>query len=457
MDTKNQAEARDVQEAIDTCHPLVSRDWEARSSQIPVDIDTLAKETKALQRKRQVKAPADLLRLVLAYSICDWPLRLVGAWAAMIGLGDLSDVATRKRLRKTQAWLGRILGEWLRQRRADLPQLLLRMRLVDASTGSNPGSKGIDWRVHVNFDLATFSLADVEVTDVKGGETLARHVMQADVIHVGDRGYAHRRGLGEALVAWAYVIVRTNATNVPFEKSDGQPFDLLSWLRSDSQSPARETKVWVTTPQGRFEIRLIAGVLPEKKAEEARRRLRKSSQKKGHTPSEISLVAAGFVLLVSNLPAGDWSAEQVLAAYRLRWQVELLFKRLKGILNLAAVRAKDPVLTQVYLLGKLVGMLMLEDWTRDMVARQVDWFEDVVRPVSPWRWMQLWADALRQTIRGQITLGQIVAVLPRLGRYLRDGPRKRSQQAACARKWLNAIGIPLELLHAATQHESVLA
>lgn len=457
MDTKNVHEAREVPEEIEECDPLVGGDWEIVSSRIPVDIDTLARETRALRRKRQVKSPLDLLRLVLAYSICDWSLRLVGAWAAIIGLGYLSDVATRKRLRNTKAWLGRILGKWLLQRRTDLPQRPVMMRLIDASTGSNPGSKGTDWRLHANFDLATFSIASVEVTDAKGGETLARHVMQPDVIHLGDRGYAHRRGLGQALAALAYVILRTNATNLPFETSDGKSFDLLSWLRSDAQSSARETNVWVTTPNGRFEIRLIAGSLPEKKAEEARRRLRKSSRKKGHTPSEISLVAAGFVLLVSNLPAQDWPAKQVLAAYRLRWQVELLFKRLKGILDLDAVRAKDPVLSQVYLMGKLVGMLMLEDWQRDMVARQPDWFEDVVRPVSQWRWMRFCTDMLRQAIRGPMTTEQISAALPRLGRYFRDSPRERQQQAAHARRWLNAIGIPVEVFGTLTQHESVLA
>lgn len=457
MDTKIVVEAREVPEEIQNCHLLVSSDWGTVSSRIPVDIDAFAKETMALQRRREVKSPMDLLRLVLAYSICDWSLRLVGAWAAIIGLGNLSDVATRKRLRKTQAWLGRILGEWLLQRRKDLPQRPVMMRLIDASTGSNPGSKGTDWRIHANFDLATFSIASVEVTDAKGGETLARHVMQAGVIHLGDRGYAHRRGLGEALAALAYVILRTNATNLPFETSDGKSFDLLSWLQSDSKSSARETKVWVSTPNGRFEVRLIAGALPEKKAEEARRRLRKSSRKKGHTPSEISLVTAGFVLLVSNLPAQDWSAEQLLAAYRLRWQVELLFKRLKGILALDAVRAKDPVLSQVYLLGKLVGMLMLEDWARDMVVRQPDWFEDVVRPVSQWRWMWFCTEMLRQAIRGPITTEQIFATLPRLGRYFRDSPRERQQQAAYARRWLNAISIPVEVFGTLTQHESVLA
>ena len=43
-----------------------------------------------------------------------------------------------------------------------------------SEAGEGGGSRCIDWRLHVNFDLGAFSIADVEVTDVKGGETLKR-------------------------------------------------------------------------------------------------------------------------------------------------------------------------------------------------------------------------------------------------------------------------------------------
>lgn len=216
-----------------------------------------------------------------------------------------------------------------------------------------------------------------------------------------------------------------------------------------------EELVWVTTPEGHFALRLLAQPLPKEAAEEARRRVRQRSKKKGHTPNKLSLVAAGYVLLLTNLPALEWTGEQVLALYRLRWQVELLFKRLKGILTLAALRTKDPVLAQVYLLGKLVASLMLEDWHQDPSLKLADWFEDVVRPVSPWRWTCLWADLLRQAIRGPMTLARGRGALPQLGRYLRDSPRKRRQQAVHARKWLSAFAIPVDTLHTAKHHEPV--
>ena len=110
MDTHTRKLPHETQEAVANCHSLVSDEWTEMSKRIPVDVEALAQEAKALQRKRKVKSGTDLLRMVLAYSLCDWSLRLVGIWATVIGLADLSDVAVRRRLLNTQQWLGRIIG-----------------------------------------------------------------------------------------------------------------------------------------------------------------------------------------------------------------------------------------------------------------------------------------------------------------------------------------------------------
>ena len=457
MDTLKQPQRPDVEEVIKTCDRLVGDDWMQMCAQIPVDVEELARETKALQRKRKVRSALDLLRLVLGYSVCDWSLRLVGVWATVIGLGFLSDVAVYRRLCHTPAWLGRIIGSYLQRRQHGLAGRSVHVRLIDASTVSEPGSQGTDWRLHAKFDLGACSLTGVEVTDASGGETLQRHTAQENEINVADRGYAHRKGLGTIFAALAYIVVRINWQNLPLETAEGRKFDLIGWLRAQSCYPC-ETSAWVVTPMGHVAVRVIAQRLPQEKAAAAQRRARQASRKKGHTPSQETLFAAGYILLLTNLPAPVWTAEQVLALYRLRWQVELLFKRLKGILDLDRLRAKNPVLAQVYLLGKLVGALLLEEWTADLAANDVaEWFEDTVRPVSLWRWMSLWTDVLRQTIRGPLTLSRVLVALPYLARYLRDAPRKRRQQAACARQWLNALSLPVEMFNRVYCHELTVA
>jgi hypothetical protein len=46
-------------------------------------------------------------------------------------------------------------------------------------------------------------------------------------------------------------------------------------------------------------------------------------------------------------------------------------------------------------------------------------------------------------------------MLPRLARYLCDAPRKREQQAAHARHWLNELAIPMDTLNPVDHYELV--
>jgi hypothetical protein len=433
--------------------PSVPAEWDRLSRVLGMEVDRLARETKALVRKRKVRCAQDLLRLVLAYALWDWSLQLVGAWATVLGLGSLSAVGLRQRLRHSRAFLSRLLGSWLSAARAPLAGRALRLRLIDATVITRPGSTGTDWRVHVSFDVGALRLDEIEITDAHGGETFARHAAAPGEVLVGDRTYGQPKGLGPVLAAGAQVVVRINGSSLPLETAAGARLALERWLPGAPKTHQQQTRpVWITTPHGRFALRLVARRLPPDVAAAACRRAVKASRKKGHTPSALTRVMAGWVVLVSNLPSEDWTPAQVLAIYRLRWQVEVLIKRGKSVLQLDALRAKDPELAQVYLLGKALGVLLLHDGLRAQTHAVTEWFDDPHRPLSPWRWLAFWWEHLRALVRGAITLDMIQTALPHLARYLCDAPRKRRQQLAYARQWLAQLNAPHPTAHTQFSH-----
>jgi len=419
-------------------HPLVGDEWESAVALMSADLEGSARDSKALQRRREVRSASDLLRLVLGYALGDWSLRLTGLWATLTGLGKLSDVAVLKRLRACLDWLRELIGARLREQRLCLQRRATRLRLIDATVVSGPGSRGTDWRVHLSFDMGQVQIDGIEVTDAQGGETLVRHPVEAGDVIVADRGYAHPAGLGSVLGDGGQLVVRINWQNLPLEDADGQRVDLINWLQGLTTGiGARE--VWLWTPQGRFALRLVARRLSEEAADAARRRLTKQARKKGRTPDRRSLIAASFVMVVTNLSVEQWSDAEVLDLYRLRWQIELLCKRLKSLLDLDQLRARSGDLAQVYLLGKLLAALLIDALAGKLAARWPAWGESRDRPVSPWRQYALLLDWLRSAVRGVITLERILAMLPDLGRYLRDSPRQRRQQCATARTLLRAL------------------
>jgi len=418
--------------------PAVPTEWEAALERLPAGWEAAARSSGALVRKRAVQSAGDLLRLVLAYSLWDWSLRQVGAWACVLGLAHLSDVAVRKRLRRTRLWLSSLVGQCLGQVRDLANARGVRLRLIDASVITQPGSQGTDWRVHVGFDVGQGRLDEWEVTDAHGGETLLRHAIARGEILVGDRAYGHRQGLGYLLSRAAQCLVRLNGYNLPLQTPQGQRLDVRAWLASLSpRTTRRERRVRVVTPQGEFDLRLIAQRLPPEAAQAALKRAQQTSRKNGTRFNPLTAVMAGWVVVVSNLPAAAWPAASVLALYRVRWQVECLLKRCKSLLDLDRLRAKDSELAQVYLLGKALGVILLEQQTAHAAQAVEAWFDDCRQPVSPWRWTALWWDQLRAVVHGRLTFAMIEACLIQLGRYLRDSPRCRRQQLAAVRHWLS--------------------
>jgi hypothetical protein len=385
------------------------------------------------------------LRIILAYAVCDWSLRLVGAWCVVMGIGDVSDVAILNRLRNSTTWLGCLIVRLLQRRRLRLAhQAGVRLRIVDATAVSQPGSQGTDWRIHLSLDLERLCLDGLEVTDAHGGESLARFASQPGEIRVADRGYAFVSSLAPDLAAGGWLVVRMNWQNLPLQDELGARLDVIDWLKRTWVSPIsgpQETSVWLPTPQGRYHLRLIASPLPQEAADRARQRAYQVAKKKGRTPDPRTLVAAGFVLLLTNLPRMAWSAPRLVELYRIRWQIELLIKRLKGLLNLDGLRAQDPRLVQTYLLGKLLGALLLDELVQASATRLPDWFTSLERPVSPWRLTACLYEPLRSLVRGYISLAQVMDALPKLQRFLCDSPRKRRQQLAWARSLFTNLSV----------------
>jgi Transposase DDE domain len=424
---------------------LVGRPWAQVAALLPGDLEASAQATGALRRRRGIRSAIVLLRIVLAYAVLDWSLRLLGAWCVLQDLADVSDVALLKRLRHSRTWLGYLLTQCLRQRQVHLtPCPGVRLRLRDATVVSRPGSQGTDWRVHLSLDLGRLCVDGVEVTDASGGESLARFPAAPGDIEVADRGYAFAGSLGPPLATGSQVVVRINWQNLPLWSASGQRLDIIAWLRCAMADPAQETLetgVWLATPQGQFQLRLIAGRLPAEAAERARRKAYSAARKKGRTPDQRTLLACDFVLLLTSLPSRWWAASNVLDLYRLRWQVELLFKRFKSLLNFDGLRSQDPELTQTYLLAKLVAALLIEALTASVSAQAPEWFLTPKRPISLWRLTALLWEQLRQCICGVFVADAVPTKLARLKRFLCEPPRRRQQQLARARLFLTRLSV----------------
>jgi hypothetical protein len=351
-------------------------EWESLLKRLPPDFDleTTSRLSGALKRRRAIHFAETLLRLALVWAVGGLSLRSTAAWAQVQDLAHLSDVALLKRLRQTGPWLGEILTAvlGLRWQARPLEGNSYRLRIVDATTVSQPGSRGTDHRIHLGLDLNRLSINSLEVTGPEGGESFARFLVAAGDLILADRGYSHRRGLSSLVAAGGDFLVRINWQNLPLEDLQEQRLDLAELLQQIQGPEVLDLQVRTVADQSRkipsLPARLIVGRKPEEAAERDRQKIRREASRKGRKADPRTLLAAGFVLLLTSVSSQQMAAETALELYRLRWQIEMAFKRLKGLLDLGHVPVKDRELAQSYLLAKLLAALLLEDLTRDFLA-----------------------------------------------------------------------------------------
>ena len=156
------------------------------------------------------------------------------------------------------------------------------------------------------------------------------------------------------------MVVRAAWKNARWQQRNGEPLDLLGML-GKCKADRIDVPVWIGRRSGpTLALRLIAARKSEADAAESRRKARRQAQKDGYQLSQNTLAAADWFILVTSLKAAEFSTDDVLALYRLRWRVELGFKRLKSLIGLHGPPGTDARSARPYILAHLVMLLLLE-------------------------------------------------------------------------------------------------
>jgi len=347
---------------------LSGPDWPYVLDLLPGDLEETARAKLAMVRRREITSAADLLRLCLCYACCDFSLREVAAHAALLGLGRLSDVAVMKRLQGSADWLSYLIIQFLAERGLTRQVPPVAVRILDATTITQPGSHGTDWRLHLSLDLARQQISSIELTGAEGAESFWRCQPQAGEILLADRGYAHRGAVAQMLEAQAHVVVRINWFTFPLQSREGQALNLLALLRPLARGEIADGPVQFAHDGTVYPMRLLALRKTQAAAEKEQHRLRRNATRRGRPLDRRTLQAAQFVLVLTDLKASQLPAAQGLELYRLRWQIEIAFKRLKSLLHLDHLRAKEPALARTYLYAKILGALLVEELTESSLA-----------------------------------------------------------------------------------------
>ena len=344
-----------------------------------LDLDELARRHGALTRRRGVSSGAALLRLALARGPGGMSLRQAAAWAGMHGVAQVSDPALKHRLDKATGFLSALITRLLLDRVASegLPNHGLHwpgrcLRIADSTCVAQPGSTNADWRIHAVYDLDRGGFAHFEVTDGRGAEALDRGAAVPGEVRIADRGYGRTPSLRRFLdgEVRADFIVRTRPAGMTLLDREGKRFDLTAHLATLPTDEAPHEVAVQAQVRGQHKTLPLRIVILRKSPDATlatQRTVLKAAQRRQQAVQPKTLAAAEFLILATSLPAERYPADQIIAAYRLRWQIELAFKRLKSLLRIDALPTHTEAASRSWLYAHLILALLSEDLSQDFL------------------------------------------------------------------------------------------
>lgn len=356
-------------------------DWQILLALFPPEWQQLGRSSGAVKRLRGFPSLEALLRTLLLHVGCGWSLRETAVHAKLAGIAAVSDVTLLNRLRDAEDWLRQLCQQLWKDNGVDLqPSLYGRsVRLLDATVVKEPGKTGSQWRIHYSLRLPTLECDYFDLTATRGvgsAERFGHFRFQAGEVVLADAGYCHPVGITGVVQQQAEVCVRMNPHALPLWDERGRPFSLLEPLAGLRQAgELAEWPVWIHSGQEEVAGRVCAIRKSQAGIERAQRRL-KEKQQQGKSVGPETRQYAQYVLVFTTLPASAASAEQILEAYRLRWQVELTFKRMKSIAQIGHVPKHDDQSSRAWLYGKLFVALLSQKLAR------------VGSTISPWGYLR---------------------------------------------------------------------
>lgn len=208
-------------------------------------------------------------------------------------------------------------------------------------------------KLQLVFDYLNQTLDQLNITEgIRSDQGYRSHLsnISNNDLLISDLGSSSFKQINEI---GAYFISRYKSDTNIYDIETGQKIDLLEHL-GDRSFLEQEVLLGKET---RVKVRIIFKKLTEEQAMARRRKANRLARSHGYTSSQRNQKLLNWSIFITNVPKSKINAEQILVVYRIRWQIELLFKLYKSNIRLDKLRGKPyRVLCELY--AKLCAILI---------------------------------------------------------------------------------------------------
>jgi len=237
----------------------------------------------------------------------------------------------------------------------DSTNLALPNHLADTFPGARNQRRQIKATMKIQsiYDLLSgsvvyFGISGFTRTDQAASPDILTIVQKGDLV-LRDLGYFVLSVFKQMIQNGVYFLSRLRHDVALYNPASGDRIDLLALLR---KTPVLDMNV-VAGDKERVPVRLVAVPVPERVANE-RRRKAKNNRDKRCRPSKKSLELLGWQILITNVEDSVWDTKTVATVYGIRWRIEIIFKAWKSHFQLKNVPCGSSAQVEACVLAKLL-------------------------------------------------------------------------------------------------------
>jgi hypothetical protein len=246
----------------------------------------------------------------------------------------------------------------------DTTQVTLPQEVADqfAAAGGSSSKAGAKIQLMVDYQTGSFSYLDL--TDaVSPDQTLIPTIhpkTKPSELWIFDLGCCSQDNLKALADHQAFFLCRLITQTALFEKNEAgelERLDLAQLVTSLRPGSINDLQI-VLGAKAQVPCRLIIEPLAAEVFEQRKRRLKQKARKKGRTPSQKQLALCRYNFHLTNVSKEVFAPSAIRQIYRLRWQIELVFKAIKSHLGFELIAGKREARIECQLYGRLISLVI---------------------------------------------------------------------------------------------------
>jgi len=235
--------------------------------------------------------------------------------------------------------------------------------LSNVLPGSGGCASSANCKVQTFYEYKSGELYFFEITpgtnpDNKYTKHIPAKIKPNDLL-LTDLGYFYQETFHRIIQKGAYFISRFMVGRSILDVETSKPIEIEKILmRVKGNAYQMEVKMG-SDEKTSINCRLICMRVKEEIGNKRRMRLRKEARKKGRTPRAQNLTLADWSIMVTNVPEKRVPSEMLWPIYSVRWQIELLFKQIKSILQVHHSNTSNVFRLKCEIYGKLIMAVLI--------------------------------------------------------------------------------------------------